>query len=394
MKNEKTIYFKQIIEKYLRLKKCEVEEATIINYRCKANIANNEFGDIKINKIKASQIKDWIIDLFDIYSNKTINEIFIVLRGAFQYAMDDQLIEINPMDSIKNLKIKKYTPDPFKMSEITALMKLNNVDENGQNLFALGVNTGLRICELIALTWEDISFDKQWLIVKRANVLGHYKTPKTTESTRKIRLNEHSLAILKKQFSLTGHLPKTTFKCRREDLKTIEKELGRFVFIPKNTGHAYENIKEYREKFFRGFCNAAGITFKGPSNVRHTFASQAITAGASEVWVAKQLGHTTTKMVSKHYGALIDEDAPDYTQKLANHYKTMNVFPQTENNEKECSLESDHNNIDDASTKDMKETDLEKMHRLFSMQQELFYLLKNNQRATEYSFSSYESATP
>ena len=46
---------------------------------------------------------------------------------------------------------------------------------------------------------------------------------------------------------------------------------------------------------------------------RHTFASQALSSYVQVEWVARQLGHTDTTMVKKHYGRWIPSD----TQSMA-----------------------------------------------------------------------------
>ena len=51
-------------------------------------------------------------------------------------------------------------------------------------------------------------------------------------------------------------------------------------------------------------CEAAGVEPLGFHQLRHTYASLYLMSGGSLVALAKQLGHTTTRMVEKHYGHL------------------------------------------------------------------------------------------
>ena len=55
----------------------------------------------------------------------------------------------------------------------------------------------------------------------------------------------------------------------------------------------------------------SAITSRSPSTARHTFASQMLTAGMPKEWIARQMGHTSTRMIERHYGKWIREDAPD-----------------------------------------------------------------------------------
>lgn len=45
----------------------------------------------------------------------------------------------------------------------------------------------------------------------------------------------------------------------------------------------------------------AGIRVRKPYQTRHSFATLALSAGEAIGWVAKQMGHTSTKMVIEHY---------------------------------------------------------------------------------------------
>ena len=68
----------------------------------------------------------------------------------------------------------------------------------------------MRIGEVIALTWDDVDFDKKVLHVtknietsiKHSQKLG---TPKTKSSIRDISLTDEAIQILKKYYFYTGY---------------------------------------------------------------------------------------------------------------------------------------------------------------------------------------------
>lgn len=52
----------------------------------------------------------------------------------------------------------------------------------------------------------------------------------------------------------------------------------------------------------------AGIPYRNPYQIRHTYASTLLTAGANPWHVAQQPGHEDVEMVFRTYGKFIGED--------------------------------------------------------------------------------------
>ncbi|NQZ90358.1 MAG: DUF3596 domain-containing protein [Colwellia sp.] len=78
-----------------------------------------------MTKIKVSDIKQLINTNLMHLSNKTICEVLTPLRAAFRYAIEDELLTVNPMNMVKNPK-KEHTDnaDPFTQKEISKFSKL------------------------------------------------------------------------------------------------------------------------------------------------------------------------------------------------------------------------------------------------------------------------------
>ena len=91
-----TVY--ELAEKYIATR-TSVKESTKAGYRTTLNIIrNNPFGSVRIDKVKLSDAKLWMIKLQqkDGRHYSSIHNIRGVLRPAFQMAMDDNLIRKNP----------------------------------------------------------------------------------------------------------------------------------------------------------------------------------------------------------------------------------------------------------------------------------------------------------
>lgn len=305
------------LTKWLSIKKASVAPATYKGY---ANNAEKhvrpKWGQLHLDEIKKSDIEHWVkVELYNDrlkrpYTNKTINEILIPLRGVLGNAFIDEAIGKDPMSHIKNLTVVKSKPQPFSQEEIHKLVTTHTPNQIELYGFELACWTGLSVSELLALAWEDIDFEANTIQVKRANVNGQYKVPKEVSRERAIDMLQPARWVLQQLRLLTGVMPSHRIEVLQRDNKTHITESIRFVVLKSRNKQPVPRDMNYRDRFFTVHCRNAGVTYRGPNNARHTFASQLLTKGVPKEWIAGQMGHTTTKMIDDHYGEWISEDAP------------------------------------------------------------------------------------
>lgn len=154
----------QLVKKYV-LQKTGVRHSTKAGYKTVINLlSNDEFGSRRIDKVKLSDAKCWLIRLQD--SGKgysSIHTIRGVLRPAFQMAMDDDLIRKNPFEfQLCTVVINdSVTRDAITKKQEQNFLKFVKYDEHFSKYYD-GVyilfKTGLRISEFVGLTKKDIDF--------------------------------------------------------------------------------------------------------------------------------------------------------------------------------------------------------------------------------------------
>ncbi|WP_245945403.1 tyrosine-type recombinase/integrase [Neisseria dentiae] len=259
-------------------------DSTLAGYR---KMLNNHvlpaIGHIPINAIKYSRLAALLSEMK--CGAKTHNNILTVIRQPFELAFIDGLIETNPAERLQAARVQKEPPDPFTIAEAEQILSHLKGEPVFHNYFELAFFTGLRTSELIALEWADVDFNRAVLRVNKAFVSGATKGTKT-HSYRDIELNTRAESALKRQRMITG-------------LK------NGLIFINPKTGKQFENDKTAWRPWQRA-VRLSGVRYRKPYNTRHTFATLNLMAGANPMWVARQLGHTSMKMLLENYSRWID----------------------------------------------------------------------------------------
>lgn len=219
-----------------------------------------------------------------------------------------EAIPKNPLALIKNFPVTQEEPDPFDLEELDRLINTSsNGHEQEINYLKFNAWTGLRPEEMIALAWEDVDLERGIVKVQRARVRALNKRPKTKSGERVIELLEPALEALRAQKAHSYMMPAITIEVE-ERTKKITRESIRHVFLNSNTQYFFPNDGQYRQRFFQGHCRKAGIRYRPPVQLRHTFASQMLSHGANPAWIAYQMGHADWAMIRKVYARWIPHE--------------------------------------------------------------------------------------
>ena len=143
----------------------------------------------------------------------------------------------------------------------------------------------MRTSEQIALRWSDVDWKENVVRVSRARVRHEEKETKTA-TTRHHELSSRARVFLERQRAYT-------------QLK------GDNVFLDPVTGQPYNDDKPPRERYWRPVLAALGLRYREAYQMRHTYATMAIMAGASPIYVARQMGNSP-RIVFKHYARWIE----------------------------------------------------------------------------------------
>jgi integrase len=220
-------------------------------------------------------------------SKKTRNNTLIPIRRVFDLAFTDGLIPANHAARLRYARHQLPEPDPFSPDEVDAILARikQRYGTEVENWFGLGFFAGMRTSEQLALRWPDVDFKNNVILVKRARVRHEEKETKTAKA------RYHELSARARVF-IERHRAHTQLK-------------GDAVFLDPVTGNLYNDDKPPRERYWRPTLAALGLRYREPYQMRHTYATMAIMAGASPIYVARQMGNSP-RIVFKHYARWIE----------------------------------------------------------------------------------------
>ena len=154
-------------DEWLYMKRNHIKESTYDKYKKTIDKhIKQRLGDCLIQSINSVVVEQFSQELLkeETLSAKTVRDILIVLKSILTY-ISKQTDNIIPMVEITYPKEKKKEMRVLSREEQTRFVKylLDKTDEYKFGIL-LALLTGMRIGEVCALKWKDISFEKNRLM--------------------------------------------------------------------------------------------------------------------------------------------------------------------------------------------------------------------------------------
>ena len=259
----------------------DLEYATRESYRkilksfWRPRIGGKAIGDIRYGDLAA------IVGGEPWASNKTRNNIVSVLRRVFSFAYADEIIERDPTERLKSLRVQRTPPDPYMVAEAEAIIAtmLKTSGKYAANYVEFGFFSGCRPSELIALLWDSVDLPGGTVRIDKARVMGKDKDRTKTAVARDIELCPRALGVLRRQRELTG-------------LR------GKHVFT-EDDGQPFHDL-QLPWKRWRQAHKRFGTRYREPYQMRHTSVSWNLMIGKNLLWVAEQHGHSAAVMLKTY----------------------------------------------------------------------------------------------
>lgn len=271
----------ELIAEWLSNMKNHVKPCTYQKYECVCrNHIISDLGTIAVRYISRFTIMSFTERLLEKnLSAKTVNDILIVLGLALKYAQETYSITVPKINYVKEHQREMRVFSVQEQQIITEyLLKQIDIHKFG---VLLALYTGMRIGELCALRWDDITdehivINKTMMRIKNEQSKTEVKigSPKSESSNRIIPTPKCLLPMIN-QFRSNGYV------LSNDKLKYTEPRLMQIKFG--------QMIAE---------CNIEKTNFHA---LRHTFATRCIEAGVDVKTLSELLGHSDVKTTLNRY---------------------------------------------------------------------------------------------
>ena len=311
----------ELVEKYIS-QKTGVRHNTRSNYKFVVNVIKKEaFGQKRIDKIKVSDAKEWLIKMQQIDGRgySSIHTIRGVVRPAFQMAVDDDLLVKNPFEFQLNTVVvnDSVTREAITRQQERDFLEFVKNDKHFCNYYDgiyILFKTGLRISEFVGLTKKNLDFENSRIIVdhqlQRTRDMKYIIEDTKTESGERMVPMTPGVKEAFQRILANRKDPK---------IEPMVDGYSGFLFLDKNARPMvalhwekyFQHIREKYNKIYR--VQMPKVT---PHVCRHTFCSNMAKSGMNPKTLQYIMGHSDISVTLNVYTHLNYDDAEEEMQKV------------------------------------------------------------------------------
>ena len=311
----------ELVQKYIRQKN-GVRHNTKSNYNFVVNVIKKEaFGGKRIDKVKMSDAKEWLIKLQQVDGRgySSIHTIRGVVRPAFQMAVDDDLLLKNPFEFqlstvVVNDSVTREAITRKQERDFLEFVKNDSHFCKYYDGIYILFKTGLRISEFVGLTKKNLDFKKNRIIVdhqlQRTRDMKYVIEDTKTESGERMVPMTPEVKECFQRILANRKNPK---------IEPMVDGYSGFLFLDKN---GRPMVALHWEKYFQHICEKYNRIYRiqmpkvTPHVCRHTFCSNMAKSGMNPKTLQYIMGHSDISVTLNTYTHLNYDDAEEEMQKV------------------------------------------------------------------------------
>lgn len=311
----------ELVEKYIS-QKTGVRHNTRSNYNFVVNVIKKEaFGQRRIDKIKVSDAKEWLIKMQQIDGRgySSIHTIRGVVRPAFQMAVDDDLLVKNPFEFQLNTVVvnDSVIREAITRQQERDFLKFVKNDKHFckyyDGIYIL-FKTGLRISEFVGLTKKNLDFENNRIIVDHQ--LQRTRDMKYIIEDTKTESGERMVPLT---LEVKEAFQRILANRKNPKVEPMVDGCSGFLYLDKNGRPMvalhwekyFQHIREKYNKIYR--VQMPKVT---PHVCRHTFCSNMAKSGMNPKTLQYIMGHSDISVTLNTYTHLNYDDAEEEMQKV------------------------------------------------------------------------------
>lgn len=296
-KQQQPILIKEVITQWLNSSKSIHKGATEVRYEylIEKHIIP-ELGDVPLSSVTSSMLTSFMnrkleqgsLNGKEALSPAYVRSIMSVTLSILQFAVNEGLCQ--PL----NINLQKPSTDKRELEVLSVFDQnrlesalLNNINETKLGIL-ISLNTGLRIGEVCALSWNDIDFENQIFHIR--STVARVKSDDERNGMTKLIIDK----------------PKTKSSLR--DIPIPSKLIPILVFMKQRATGIYvvsnnncfisPRTYEYRYHKILDDCNIPSVNYH---TLRHTFATRCIEVGVDVKTLSEILGHANVSITLNTY---------------------------------------------------------------------------------------------
>lgn len=282
---------------------------TVMFYEQKHAHAVKVMGHRKLSQITGGALTIFYGRLADKgLSQTSIAHVHASLRSAFNAAVKWGYLRQNPCDRADAPTQARTEQSTWTADQLRTFLDAA-ADTRWLVPFMLLATTGMRRSEVAGLRWAAVDLKRESLIVREAltSTAGHleFGPPKTRKSIRSVALDPDTVALLaahrRKQITermaLDGTFEENDLVVAWEDGRPVNPEI-----LTKN---------------FRRISSQLDLPRIRLHDLRHTWATLALTEGIAMRVVSERLGHASFKITADTYTHVVEDVDRDAAARVA-----------------------------------------------------------------------------
>lgn len=265
-------------------------------------------GAVRLSDLRPHDVQRFVNGL-DELSPASIRLAYKVLHMALEKAVQQEFIPRNPASNCVLPKVEQEEICPLTDEQVTALLQAAKGSPLEQ-LITVALFTGLRLSELLGLTWDSVNLAKGSITVNKQlsdphlREYGFFISPKNG----KTRILTPAVSVI------------NALKAQRHRQLEMRLKAGQIWDNPHELvftladGSSVDQWRVHRD--FRELLTAAGIENARFHDLRHTYAVNAIRAGDDIKTIQGNLGHSSAAFTLDRYGHFTERMKQDSAARM------------------------------------------------------------------------------